>query len=54
MVATTTPSLKEGNKPPLCQLVGVIHTTVGGHLALLGALKAHPPIVMDKTDERDR
>jgi hypothetical protein len=42
MVATTTPSLTEDNKPPLCQVVGVKDTTVGGHLALLGALKARP------------
>jgi hypothetical protein len=54
MATTATPSLKEVNKPPLCQVVGVKHTTVGGHLALLGALKDRPPIVVDKTDERDR
>jgi hypothetical protein len=54
MVATETPSLKEGNKPTLYQVVGVRHTPVGGHLALLGALKSLPPIDVDKKDERDR
>jgi hypothetical protein len=53
MVATSTPSLNEGNKPPLCQVVGVKHTTAGGHLALRGGLKARPQIVVDKTEERD-
>jgi hypothetical protein len=54
MVATTAPRLNEGNKPRLCQVVGVKDTAVGDNLALLGALKACPPIVVDKTDERDR
>jgi hypothetical protein len=54
MVATATPSLKVGSKSPICQVVGVKHTPLGGHLALLGALKARPPILVDKTEERDR
>jgi hypothetical protein len=54
MVATVTPRLNKGNKPPLCQVVGDKHTTAGGYLALRGALKSHPPIVVDKTEERYR
>jgi hypothetical protein len=53
MVATETPGLNEGYKPPLCQLVGVKHTTVGGRSALRGALKARPPIIVDRTFDRD-
>jgi hypothetical protein len=53
MVATATPGLNDGNKPPLCHVLGVKHTTSRGHSALRGALKVRPPIVVDRTEDRD-
>jgi hypothetical protein len=52
MVAKATPGWNDGNKPPLCQVLGVKHNTAEGHSALRGAFKAHPPIVVDRTDDR--